>query len=100
MLPPKEHTLLSFWGHGKGHRKTVRVPASSRRGRQEHYIAVPMAKQQGQFDIEAIVGDRPASPGQGAAHSVLDRIEMQCELFCGKRVARAGVEEDSKCFPQ
>ena len=90
-------------------RKPNEVPASckgtfvermaSRRGRQEQRIAIPMAKQQGEFYIETILGDRPASPCHGAPHSVLNRVEMEGELLCGKRVTRAGVEEDSKCFP-
>jgi hypothetical protein len=74
----------------------LRLP---RRGLQEKRVAVPMAEQQGHFDIEPIVGDRLTPPCPSAPHSVLHGVEIQGELL-GRRITRAAVEKHSKCFPQ
>jgi hypothetical protein len=59
-----------------------------------------MAEQQGQFDIEPIVGDRLTPPYPSAHHSVRHGVEMQGELLGGKRITHAAVEKHSKCFPK
>src|SRR5258705_1048479 len=62
--------------------------------RLEHSGAVPLAGQQGELDVETVVLDRAAPPGDRPADPVFHGVEVQVNLFGSLFVARPAAKED------
>ena len=88
-----------IWHPPAGAAPTGVAPAGLWGARLQNRGAVPVTGEQREFDVEPVAADVAATPGDGAAHPILHRVEVQVEFLGGDLVAGAASPERPATSP-
>jgi hypothetical protein len=67
-------------------------------GIDQHGSVEPVTKEQCDFDVQSVIGDRSAPTLDGALHPVFHRVGMKMLFVCGGLEARPRPQEHPKRF--